>query len=154
VQQFAEQAREAAQLVAQVATLPQRDVDSITKVLSMGRRNSRLTAANLLQDAQGQVRIQAPDAPGVVQLTVFPVSLPAPDPALAPPDPEFASSFSLLQSQFLPQRGTVQTSVSQAAGRITVARGEENDATVLSVQLIQDPYVPNPDPQQPPLRLY
>jgi hypothetical protein len=139
--------RERAALDAEVRELPTRRVDTVRDILRFKKQDDRLRAECILNDLEQHTfnRLVVADLPGVVTLRSG-----GPDPVGDEPH-----DFMFLQRDLTkPGAPMIQTTVSSVAGRLTIAREQESEKMFSSVQLIQDPAVPDPDPAEPPVRLY
>ncbi|CAN5533529.1 hypothetical protein BH09PLA1_BH09PLA1_18510 [soil metagenome] len=141
-----EQAFERAKLEAQDASLPRVQVKSIKDVIRFSRQQSQLLAKSQLADLKQETRISAPDAPGSIKMRPFVLSI--------TPDGE-APGFSYIQNDLTgPAPFQSITTVSLAAGKLTIARDTQHGTVTESVQLLQDPVSPSGDPDSPTISLY
>ena len=139
--------RERAALDEEVRQLPTRRIDSVKDVLRFKKQDERLRAECLVNDLEQNTfhRMMVEDLSGVVTLRTG-----GPEPLGDEPQ-----DFMFLQRDMTRLTSPViQTTVSSVAGRLTIAREQESEKMFSSVQLIQDPPVPDPDPTEPPVRLY
>jgi hypothetical protein len=140
-----EQKLERVKINAEVTQLPSKRVDSIRDVLRLRKQDDRLVGEAILVDIEpgAQTHVIVGDLPEAITLRVF-ETIPLPD---EPRD------FSFLHRD-LASTNTRYTTISSAAGRLTIAREEESDTEYCTAQLIQDPQVPDPDPTDSPLRFF
>src|SRR5215203_5860558 len=66
-----EQVVERMKLEADNATLPRREVKSISDVLRFSRQQARLVAKNQLEDLKQETRLVVPDLPGLIKIRPF-----------------------------------------------------------------------------------
>lgn len=130
---------------AEVTQLPSKRVDSIRDVLRLRKQEDRLVGESILTDIEPgvQTHVILGDLPEALTVRVGDTN----------PIPDEPRDFYLLHRD-LDVPDTRYTTVSSAGGRLTIAREEESDSQYCTVQLIQDPQVPDPDPTEPPLRFF
>ena len=141
-----EQAIERMKLEADNAALPRREATSIDQVIRFSRQNGQLIAKAQLEDLQQETRIIVPDMPGFLKMRLF-------TPAAATDRAETGYSFT--QNDVtgpLPSQSI--TSISLTAGKLAIARDWERGDVSNSVQLLQDPPSPDPNPESPTIVLY
>jgi hypothetical protein len=150
--QPANQPANLARLEAENASMPRREVASISQVLRIERQGDQLIARALLSDLPREnTRLIISDAPGFITMFLGTARV------AGDPDP---TDLAFIQRNFSGSGVTSSesiTNIAMTAGHVTIARDAENaQGAVLSVQLMIDPPPPPgaADPDEPPVRLY
>lgn len=141
-----EQAIDRVKLEADNASLPRRDVKSITDVLRFNRQRGQLVAKTPLEDLKQETRIIVPDMPGLTKLRVF---------ALNVGLDRQEAGFTFQQNDLTgPPPFQSITTISLTAGRLSIARDRQQGDVTTSVQLLQEPPAEEPNPESPTIVLY
>jgi hypothetical protein len=123
------------QLEAETANLPAVQV-SASQIVQLGVENGMLIAGTKLPPNPREARLIVPQLSGVIRMKWFGARLP--DSAAAVRTGE--QDFQFLQQDLSdPAQGHVITMVSAVAGRVLISRDAEDDFSISSVQLVQDP---------------
>jgi hypothetical protein len=123
------------QIEAEAANLPVVRVGS-SQIIQLGIQDNMLTAGTKLPPNPREVRLIVPELSGVIRMKWFGPRLP--DSAVAIRSGE--QDFQFLQQDLSdPAQGQVNTMVSAVAGRVLISRDSEDDFSISSVQLVQDP---------------
>jgi len=139
--------RERAAVEAEVRQLPTKQVGSVRDVLRFAKKDERLFVESILNDVEfgATTHLLVGDLPGIVTL----------QPRESLPLGDEPRDFNFMEREMSdPPKPVIHTTVSAVVGRISVVRDEESETFASSVQYIQDPQVPDPDPTEPPVRLY
>jgi len=138
---------EVLRLEAEAAGLPIRKFDSIDAVIRFSRKGDQLIVACTINDIDELTRLLVRGTPGMLKVRLLGEAPPA---ELNEP-----RSFQFTQNDLTgPGSMNVVTDVSWAAGRLSVARGIEDERRLSNVQLLQAPPSTQLDPSEPAVKLY
>lgn len=126
--------------------MPTRQAKSIDDVIQFRRQGGQLVATLKTEPLDQETRIVVPGIAGVLKVRTFVL-----DSGAGPTDNGFSLSLNDLSG---PAPSQSITMVSLMVNRLSVSRDREEGEVTTSVQLLQDPPQPNPDPDSPACVLY
>lgn len=123
------------QLEREAASLPVVRINS-SQIVQLDVENGMLIAGTKLAPNPREARLIVPDLSGVIRMKWFGPRLPDSAAAIRTGEQDFQF---LQQDLSDPAQGHVITMVSAVAGRVLISRDAEDDFSISSVQLVQDP---------------
>src|SRR5688572_12436770 len=141
-----EQILERLKLDSDHSALPKREVKSMDEVIGFRREGGQLVATPKLERLDQETRVIVPGVNAFMKLRPFVLNVGM---------GEKHHGFSFLMHDLSgPAPSHAITNVSHTAGKLMISRDHQQNDVVTSVQYIQDPIPPTPDPDSPTVTLY